>query len=102
MKVPKFWEPRDNGGVWWEAYTPRLYPEIVRDFREERAAGLLYEVVGAMEQTLDLYEGRNIILLQLRVEDPRLQPLVDVSLSDMEIGLLDPIQSFRSITNRII
>lgn len=90
------WRPRNNGGQWWAASTKRHVGDILRAFREERVGLILYESVGLLAPTGKVFGGRKVILLQLKVPKGY-DWAVDVCLSEIGVGLLDPAREENGI-----
>ena len=96
MKVWKFKAQKrvESTGEWWTALSRRTAKDLRRSFREEDVGIVLLERVTIIEETPHKQKGMRVI--RIRIDYPREQFerfLVDTCLTELGIGLIDPVES---------
>lgn len=88
-RVSPEWRPRGNRGEWWVAVTVRSLNKVIRDFKTENVASLLYETVGDVRPRNETFNGYETIHIQLKWPKGYDPNLVEACLEDLGIGLLE-------------
>ena len=93
LKLPRAVVRRQGErGVWWAAYSRRTVKDLRRAFREENVGIVLLENVEQIEECGE-HSGLRVILLKLRYpRHPFDRLLVDTCLTEVGVGLIDPVQ----------
>lgn len=78
---------------WWLAYSLRSVKDLRRTFREKNVGSMLIENVDVVEDTGEKEEGIRVIRVLLYYPTGRVdRELMDVCLTEIGIGLIDPIE----------
>lgn len=86
----------DDGGIWWTAISKHTPRELRRKFRKQDVGGVLLEHVRGFKSTDQTYWDERVIMIKLcPCEDRTLQAGIDLCLSEIGIGLLEPVTEER-------